>query len=512
MPPSQHPPSVVVFAMIGLMALFGTAIAAPSLTQEDWDHFVFLPLISGLDQTPRIFLPLMAKASVGNPTPTPEPVTLPNLFGLNIQSLSAPGQIQPILDAGSDWLRLPGLRWADVEPAQGDRNWPAVAGLEADLRRAAEHALTVTLIVQGTPPWAQKFPGISCGPMTEDTLDDFGNFMYDVVTRYSAAPYHVKIWEIWNEPDVARQLVGPDSQFGCWGEQQDPTYGGSYYGKMLKIVYPRIKAADPDAQVLVGGLLLDCDPNNVCLTSNAPRFLEGILAAGGGPFFDGISFHAYDYYLGGEGQFVNIGWNTAWDGSGPVLRAKADFIRDRLAHYDASDKLLLNTELALLCDSNCGEFYERTKASYVAQSYAAALAAGLTANVWYDLTGSWRNSGLLFSDGLPRPAYHAFQFAQQTLDGLAFQETLTQNTGVFGYAFFSDQRRVWLLWSQDGVSHPVDLPEMPIAIYDVEGASQTLTRTLTVGLAPRYITFEVPVTRSHATSSIQLKNTDPTDR
>ena len=83
---------------------------------------------------------------------------------------------------------------------------------------------------------------------------------------------------------------------------------------------------------------------------------------------------------------------------------------------------------------------------------------------------------------------------------------------MFGYAFFSDQRRVWLLWSQDGVSHPVDLPEMPIAIYDVEGASQTLTRTLTVGLAPRYITFEVPVTRSHATSSIQLKNTDPTDR
>ncbi len=54
--------------------------------------------------------------------------------------------------------------------------------------------------------------------------------MLQVVTRYSAAPYHVKVWEIWNEPDVAHQLVGLDSQFGCWGDQDDDYYGGGYYG------------------------------------------------------------------------------------------------------------------------------------------------------------------------------------------------------------------------------------------------------------------------------------------
>jgi hypothetical protein len=41
-------------------------------------------------------------------------------------------------------------------------------------------------------------------------------------------------------------------------------FGGEYYGNMLKIVYPAIKSADPQAQVLVGGLLLDCDPVNYC--------------------------------------------------------------------------------------------------------------------------------------------------------------------------------------------------------------------------------------------------------
>ena len=38
----------------------------------------------------------------------------------------------------------------------------------------------------------------------------------------------------------------------------DPYYGGGYYAEMLKIVYPQIKAADPEAQILIGGLLLFC--------------------------------------------------------------------------------------------------------------------------------------------------------------------------------------------------------------------------------------------------------------
>ena len=108
-----------------------------------------------------IFLPLAAKESPG--TPTPEPAFPPNLFGLNVQSLSAPGQLPPVLDAGGDWIRLPGLRWAEVEPAQGERNWQAVADLESDLRSAADHDLSVILIVQGTPLWAQKIPGVSTG-------------------------------------------------------------------------------------------------------------------------------------------------------------------------------------------------------------------------------------------------------------------------------------------------------------------------------------------------------------
>jgi hypothetical protein len=83
--------------------------------------------------------------------------------------------------------------------------------------------------------------------------------MHDLVARYSVPPYNVKYWELWNEPDVdpaLAGLIGGDIPFGCWGDSTDPYYGGGYYAEMLKAVYPRIKAADPQAQVARGRIAL----------------------------------------------------------------------------------------------------------------------------------------------------------------------------------------------------------------------------------------------------------------
>ena len=80
--------------------------------------------------------------------------------------------------------------------------------------------------------------------------------MHDVVERYGSPPYNVKYWELGNEPDAAWQHIASDSVFGCWGDVNAPFYGGQHYGEMLKEVYPQIKSTDPDAHVVVGGLLL----------------------------------------------------------------------------------------------------------------------------------------------------------------------------------------------------------------------------------------------------------------
>jgi hypothetical protein len=249
-------------------------------------------------------------------------------------------------------VRRNGLIWSDVEPNEGARNWSAVAALEAELIEAARLKFKVILIVRRTPKWAQKYPGVFCGPIRSDKMEAFGRFMGDAVTRYSAPPYNIKYWEIWNEPDSGGTDPNGDRGWGCWGEQADPYYGGRYYALALKAAYPDIKAADPGSQVVVGGLLANCDPikppsGRDCKQS---KFLEGILVAGGAPYFDGISFHTYDCYYY-PGAYGSENWHSAWNTTGPLLITKARFLRGVLGARGVTGKFMMDTELGLLCSS-----------------------------------------------------------------------------------------------------------------------------------------------------------------
>ena len=76
--------------------------------------------------------------------------------------------------------------------------------------------------------------------------------------------------------------------------------------------------------------------------------MEGILRSNGGEFFDGISFHAYDYYSGPY-QYNNPNWHSNRESTGPVLIAKARYLRSLLASYQQTGKFLMNTEAGVLC-------------------------------------------------------------------------------------------------------------------------------------------------------------------
>ncbi len=406
------------------------------------------------------------------------------------------GGLEKMVEAGVSWTRRNGVVWSAVEPTEGARNWGALSELEGELRGASSKGLQVILIVRSTPEWARKIAGSGayCGPVAADKLSALGSFMHDLVARYSAPPYDVKYWELWNEPDIVPSAVPiPDSVFGCWGDDGDGYYGGGYYGEMLKVVYPQVKAADPQAQVLVGGLLLDCDPRPgagcAATGSNSlpPKFLEGILANNGGGYFDGVSFHAYDYYGGQLGTYGNAGWQSAWNTTGPAFIAKAGYIRGLLSQYGVAGKFLMNTESAVICTSCTSDpTFETTKAHYAAQVYPAAIAAGLRANVWFSVLG-WRNSGLLKPDLSPRPAYTALQFSRSELQDASWVRDVTEYGGVKGYEYSRGDRRIWVIWSLDGSTHSIGLPGVPLAVWDVLGNSIPPVASLNVSLTPLYL-------------------------
>jgi hypothetical protein len=420
-----------------------------------------------------------------------------------MDQIDADGGLNLVVAANTTWVRRNAVEWSKVESTEGTYNWEAIADLESELKNASAVGIQVILEVRSTPEWARKKAGTgpTCGPISQTKLPAFGNFMRALVARYNAAPYNVKYWEIWNEPDIDSSYFTSDNIFGCWGDNNDAYFGGGYYAEMLKVIYPQVKAADPQGQVLIGGLLLDCDPRgspSVCATvhptvpeaDRPPRFLEGILINNGGPYFDGVSFHAYDYY--GSGQYANANWQSAWNTTGPVFIAKVHYIKSVFNQYGISGKFLMNTELALLCDTcNNDTLFEATKAYYVAQSYAAAIAQGLRANTWYSVFG-WRNSGLLDDELNPYPAYMAYKFGRSELGTVEYIGEITAadiggDSSVKGYKFRGSDRDIWVLWSYDGNPHLISLVSTPLAAWDALGSPVTPATSMNVTFNPLYL-------------------------
>lgn len=439
------------------------------------------------------------------PLPESDPYRTTNrIWGIEMHNISADGGLDLVTDAGADWVRLNGLFWSQVETRQGVYDWSSLAGLEKEISNATDSGLELILVVRGTPSWAQLVPGAECGPIQEDKIAAFADFMHAAVARYSVPPYNVRYWEIWNEPDVISdpRFLMPDTPFGCWGDPGAPYYGGGYYARVLSAVYPRIKVANPDAQLLVGGLLLDCDPVNPptlpdggtkdCTPST---YLQGILEAGGGEYFDGISFHAYDYYGGQLGVYGNPNWESSSNLTGPALHAKTRYLRSVLYEYRYPDKYLINSEVALICGNDqkepecASETFNLTKAYYVTIAYAGALAEGLQANIWYSIIG-WRASGLVQSGYQPLPALDALQFSARQLRNVTYVDRVDQYPGIMGFEFARDGERVWLIWSHDSEDHLLQLEEMPSAIYDPFGGLLPRTRSLSVTTEPVYLEWK----------------------
>jgi hypothetical protein len=405
-------------------------------------------------------------------------------------ALSTPGLVQQLNGLGVAWTRRPLLSWARVEPSEGARNWAAVSALENDLNIAAKNKLKVLLLVRDTPDWAQARPNTACGPVRADKFAAFGTFLRDAVARYSKAPFNVVHFEIGNEPDVDPAVVPGNSGFGCWGNPADPYFGGGVYGEMLKVIHPQLKAGSAKAQLLVGGLLLDCDPNSPpagrdCRES---RFLEGILQAGGGPFFDAVSFHAYDFYGFAERVYVNPGWGAAWNTTGPVVTQKAQFLRDVMAKFGVS-KPLMASEIAVIC-WDCAATppeFERTKANYVPQSMAAAKAAGVINAVWFCWEG-WFGSGMLDIAGQPTAALTAFRVASAALGRAVFVRERSDLPNAQVYEFRRGGTKFVVAWPRAGEPVQVALPFSPTRITNALGEQQPLSKTLTLS-SPLYIEF-----------------------
>jgi hypothetical protein len=459
------------------------------------------PALANPSEIVNVYLPIIFKGGINQP----------QQFGVELTYINT-HQMDMSEGVNTYWLRNPAISWELIEPVHTDPdstyNWSSVN--EWALQEASARGIQVIATVKYTPSWAQEYTGVSCGPIAEESLDEFAQFMEALVERYSAPPYNVKHWEIGNEPDVDHILVADNSIYGCWGEIGDPYYGGRYYGKMLKAVYQPMKNVDPDAMIHIGGLLLDCDPTDpypVGKNCNPGNFLEGILLGPDddpgyipGNNFDIVSFHGYAPYIG------SLVWDETWftwDQRGGVVLGKADFLREVMGEYGV-DKPLMHSEAGLLCDvrnSYCNppgtDFYE-AQADYVVWVHVRNMAADIEADIniigtiWYTLNGpGWQNSGLLDSSQNPRPAYYSFQFMAEELRNADYIQRIllyySQYPFLRVYEFNKSGKRIWVMWASDEQPSSITLPNETTKVFNKYGEDITPTDLQITVKSPIYV-------------------------
>ncbi len=433
------------------------------------------------------------------PSPTPTPFLPMPLFGVEPHRLYDERVMHLLLDSNARLVRYAGVSWDAIEPIEGTYNWDVLYRTDAVLQELAANGIEVILTVRGAPLWAQKIYGHTCGPVAAEKLPAFAEFMAQLVQRYSQPPYNVRYWELGNEPDVDPSLVRADSVFGCWGDKTDPYYGGGYYAEMLKAVYPAIKAADPQAQVLNGGLLMNCDPTNPPEDGDCrpTLFFEGILRNGGGEYLDIVNFHGYPPFA--QGSLVLDAQFPGWETRGGVVAGKISYLREVMSRYGV-EKPIFHTETSLICAEwntrDCqppGDAFFQAQSAYVVRGFLRNWALGVQGTIWYDFEGKgWRYAGLVGADfSNPKPAYRAFRYLITKLADARMTGAVQSLPGVDGYDLLHpDGSHTWVLWSQDETPQTIFLPPGVTAAWDALGNPVPLTTGPELEITlPTYIDF-----------------------
>jgi hypothetical protein len=386
---------------------------------------------------------------------------------------------------GGGYARLH-VGWLDVEPSNttpDNFNWSWYDYLFG-LARAEGVQILATIV--GCPAWA--CPDAN-GPINEGLYSEVGQFLGAFAARYKQPPYDVHAYELWNEPDATN---GVNRQLG-WGNHPDK------YATMLAYAYPAIKANDPQAAVLMGGIAY-----GNFIDEGGPfnrDFLPDLLAAGGEQHIDAVAFHYYSH-----------------DSIYPNIAGKDEQIRSLVDAAGASLPLVC-TETGLTSDPAFGSS-EAIQARYTVKLHSWAAAAGVRSVAWFlyrDYTSSDPNQQIFTKSGLVRinftqkPSYYAMKTFAQTVGSGRYLRPLGELDGVTsdleGYRFRhapgdNPTRQVSVLWSRQGGAVQYAIPAGQTAyvqgvkslggqpVDPAPGPNGALL--ITVGADPVYVEWNAP--------------------
>jgi hypothetical protein len=420
--------------------------------------------------------------------------------------------------AKAKWVRL-FMDWSVIEDAD-NRYTHRIDEFDRRIPEYNRRGINVLVVASYSPGW-QAADKLS--PPRD--VDKYAEFVADMAKRFdgkSGRPL-VKAWEIWNEPD--------DNVHWRNGPQPE------IYANLLKASYTQIKAANPAATVVTGGMV-----------GNHYAFLEHLYAHGAKGYFDAVGTHtdtaclkaAPDFfYRDPDGRigrfsftayretravmvahgdpkpiwFTEIGWSSSQgachlpnrhdEKAGVSQAQQADLLKQAyeclqydpyvevalwFSLQDVSDSTLYDHQLGLI-----GNHGAHKPAFTAFQSIADSRAS--------------RDCGVAVDREAPKVTLHTPAEGQQWLDALSVRASATDNVKVDRMDLWVDGKKVT---TQGGSKYEIDwqgakelkLGKHTLTVNAYDDARNTGTVTVTV---VKDVAGNIKVPAAVATASIKRK-------
>ncbi len=183
------------------------------------------------------------------------------------------------------------LFWDRIERAPGVFDF---RDSDALISAAAQRGMTVLPVLVGTPSFYSTRPaGVTTGGWPPRDTAAIARFATELARRYGARGTYwrcllpgllclrkyqpIKAWQVWNEPNIT-----------AWWRTG---VNASEYTALLGHAYRGLKAGDPAAEVVLGGISIRGLPQG--------EYLEQLYDRGAAQYFDTLAVHPYAVNVGG---------------------------------------------------------------------------------------------------------------------------------------------------------------------------------------------------------------------
>lgn len=237
-------------------------------------------LVTGLWSTyqlrPWAGYPAADAAESGIPWSDVNPVGVNTFLSGEVESWKRERTMAMVAESGAGWIRQ-GFAWNEIEPEKGE-HWDAKyqqdswAKFDEIVALAEENGVRIIARLDQTPAWARG-PGTTPATPPENP-EDFGDFIYEFVSRYRG---RISFIQIWNEPNLARE----------WGGTVDP----AGYATLLDVAARRAREADPNVVILSAPMAMTTE--NSDRATDEFTYWQALYDLGVADSFDIMSANVY---------------------------------------------------------------------------------------------------------------------------------------------------------------------------------------------------------------------------